>query len=282
MPVPRQQVQEPKMISDQIILKDSLLVNKNGADSDVSQDDAGFEIVFEGDWLDDLDGEGSSSEDSGVEPDESEESEYDYESEIDVDDYYEESDNEENQPEHFTSSPPFWYSHEDTAQISAIIDSYSATLKLDQERESCIRAPMPFIGRVKRVQVDNDLFTTLDQISIYQRDFRPLGVSLPFNRDVWLLTSWDVEDGTPLRSFEIPTDALLGFWQARSHGEFSYMFCCPMYHTKSDWKFEVLKDDYPVLWASPLYSATKSFNLYLPKSLKSIPSAKQEEEDLFV
>jgi len=278
MPVPCQQVQHPKMISDQqITLKDSLLViNKNGM-IHASRDDPGLEIVFEGDLLDTLEDD-FSDEDGDAELDESEDSGNDYESEIDKDYYYEDSDDDESRSE--SNYTPFWFRYEDTAQISVIIDSYSSTLKLEQERESCIRAPMPFVGRVKRTQVDNDLFTTLDQISIYHRDVRPLGISLPFDRDVWLLTSWDAVEGIPLRSFEISSAPLLGFWQGRSHGGASYLFCHPMYRTKSDWEFEVSQDDSPVLWASPLYSVTQSFNLYLPKTVKS-PSIALEE-DLFV
>lgn len=68
----------------------------------------------------------------------------------------------------------------------------------------------PFIGRIRRTQVENDLFSTLDEVSIYLRDIKPLGVNLPFSRTVWLLTSWEVGEGIPLHSFEIREDSLRG------------------------------------------------------------------------
>jgi hypothetical protein len=68
----------------------------------------------------------------------------------------------------------------------------------------------PFIGRVRRTQVENDMFTTLDEVSVYLRDFKPLGVTLPLCRTVWQITSWDVTEGIPLRCFEIRKDSLRG------------------------------------------------------------------------
>jgi len=226
-------------------------------------DDAELEVIFEGDVERDEEPEDDGDDVESVD----EESEYDYDT----------SDDEEDGAHSNIQDTPFWFSYEDRDQICEIIDSYSKTLELDKERESCVRAPPPFVGRVKRVRVDNDLFTTLDKVSIYLRDVRPLGITLPFSRDAWLLTSWDVEEGIPLRSFIIKQDSLVDFWRSRSQGDYSYLYCRPIYHNKTAWQFEVSASDSPIVYASPHYSATHSFNLYLPKqvdhssSLEDIP-----------
>lgn len=137
----------------------------------------------------------------------------------------------------------------------------------------------PFVGRVQRVHVDNDLFTTLDQVSIYKRELMPLGMTLPAVRDVWMLTSWDIEEGLPLRCFEINKDSLLGmflllccnrmltfvpeFWQSRAIGEHSYLYCRPVYNTKQAWEFAVSPQDTPITYTSSLPSP--AFTMYLPK-----------------
>jgi len=239
-----------------------------GGDSTI--DDSELEIVFEEgvesdairvedcdrveEELDDEDDEGSDSESGEVSYDD-EDYGYDYESADDTHSNCQDT--------------PFWFSHEEPDQITEIIKSYTETLKLDLERKACVRAPPPFVGRVKRIQVDNDLFTTLDQVSIYLRDVKPLGISLPLRRYVWLLTSWDAEDGIPIRSFEISKDSLLEFWQNRSHGSYSYLYCRPIYHTKCEWEFEASSSDTPVVYASPFYSPTQSFSLYLPNPTQS-------------
>jgi len=233
---------------------------------DVTSEDSELEIIFEGDadCCDEIEDE----EDTEATSDEESEDEY-------AEDEFEEEEDDEEGIHSNCQDTPFWFSYEDTDQICGILNSYSKTLDLEEERKSCVRAPPPFIGKVKRVQVDADLFTTLDQVSIYLRDVRPLGISLPFSRDEWLLTSWDVAEGVPLRSFRIKDESLIEFWQSRAHGDVSYLYCRPVYHTKSCWEFEVSSYDLPVVYASPFYSATHSFNLYLPKRVEH-PSALDE------
>jgi len=231
-------------------------------------DDSELEIVFE----EGVDFEGIKVEDCDQEDELDDEdddgSEYSESGDVSYDDEDYEYDDDCEEETHCQDTP-FWFSHEEPDQITEIIKSYTETLKLDLEMKECVRAPPPFVGRVKRIQVDNDLFTTLDQVSVYLRDVKPLGISLPFSRDVWLLTSWDVEDGIPIRSFEISKDSLLEFWQSRSHGAYSYLYCRPIYHTKCDWEFEASSSDTPVVYASSLYSPTRSFSPYLPNRTPS-------------
>jgi len=255
------------------------------------EDDTGLEVVFEHgdnnnnddddddcvfieDEEDSDDDEYMDSRDESLEEGDRFEGEYSVEEEEG-----QEEEGGDNSSSSICQEAPFWYSYEDTEQINGIMNCYTTALKLDEERKTCIRAPPPFVGRVKRLQVDNDLFTTLDQVSVYLRDVRPLGTCLPFCRDAWMLTSWDVYEGIPLRSFQISKDSLLEFWQARSHGEYSYLFCRPM--LKTAWEYTVSLEDAPIIYLSPLYSATHSFNLYLPKQPPR-PSLRSSLEDIFV
>jgi len=249
----------------------------DGGDS--ASDDSELEIVFE----ENVEGEGlrvddreSQEDELGSDGEEDEEGS-DYNDELGDDEEHDYEDDSESYTSPNGQGTPFWFSYEEPDQIMEIIKSYTKILNLDKEREQCVRAPPPFVGRVKRIQVDNDLFTTLDQVSVYLRDVKPLGISLPFRRNVWLLTSWDIEEGIPLRSFEISKDSLLAFWQSRSHGEYSYLFCRPIYHTKCDWKFEATPIDTPVVYDSPLYSPTHSFNLYLPYQREDIYATEDDD-----
>lgn len=247
--------------------------SNNTSNGDAVDEDSELEIVFEGD----VDC-GESHDEQDLETEDDGEDDDDYDASI-----YDTNDGEEEDEEGDVGTSnchdaPFWYSYEDTDQISEILNSYTETLKLDEEIKSCVRAPPPFIGRVQRIQVDNDLFTTLDQVSIYKRELLPLGMALPAIRDVWLLTSWDAEEGLPLRFFEISKDSLIEFWQSKAIGEHSNLYCRPVYHTKHGWDFGVSHDDTPITYASTLHSTDQLFAPYLPKR----PIEVEEEDDPLV
>jgi len=241
--------------------------SNNASHGDTVDEDSELEIVFEGDCEESYDEQDLQNEDEEEEDDDDEASLYDS------------NDSEEEESDVSPSNchdTPFWYSYEDSDQINGIFNSYTETLKLDEEIKSCVRAPPPFIGRVQRIQVVNDLFTTLDQVSIYKRELMPLGMALPAIRDVWLLTSWDVEEGLPLRFFEINKDSLLEFWQGKAIGEHSNLYCRPVYNTKHGWNFGVSHEDTPITYASPLHSTDQLFTMYLPKR----PEVEEEDETL--
>jgi len=232
----------------------------NASHNEVDEDSE-LEITFEGE----VDREEDTTEqdlDSEEEKEDDDEEDYENTSGYDYNDSEEEDNDLDNSSCH---DVPFWFSHEEADQINEIMNSYTVTLKLDEEIKSCIRAPPPFVGRVQRIHVDNDLFTTLDQVSIYKRELTPLGITLPAVRDVWLLTSWDVEEGLPLRFFEINKDSLLEFWQTKAIGEHSYLYCRPVYNTKQGWDFTVSPQDTPITYASSIHSPTQLFTMYLPK-----------------
>jgi hypothetical protein len=66
-------------------------------------------------------------------------------------------------------------------QVRLIISKYSRILHIDRLRESSVRAPKPFIGRIRRtpVKTADNTFKTLDQIDIFINDFVPMGQELP-------------------------------------------------------------------------------------------------------
>jgi len=161
---------------------------------------------------------------------------------------------------------PFWFAHEDQDQINEIVQIYNQTLNIERERKMCLRAPVPFVGSIKRTQVHNTLFSTLDEVSVYLRDIKPLGVDLPLSRTVWLLTSWEVSEGIPLHSFEIREDRLREFWQKRSRGASSFLYCRPVFHTKGKWSYGVCDQDVPVTYAdSIIHTHTPCYTPYIPK-----------------
>jgi hypothetical protein len=253
-------------------LKDHKILcdNKQSPAAEEAVDDSELEIIFEGsidcDQLgcDEIDQEGD------VQCDSEQEDESDSESDASEVEYDLSSDDDDSADAFATAQPPFWFSYEDPDQVAEIINIYTATLRLDQEQKACVRAPPPFVGRVKRVQVENSLFTTLDQVSVYTRDLRPLGISLPFRCDVWFLTTWDVDEGVPLRFFEVTKKELIEFWQARACGEYSYLYCRPVYNSKCQWKCEASSYDSPIVYTAANFSLVYAFNLYLPASCGGI------------
>jgi len=174
-----------------------------------------------------------------------------------------EEDEEEEAPPQLGNEVPFWFSHEEADQISGIIEYYSRFLDLESERKLCIRAPKQFIGRVKRTRVENEMFSTLDEVSIYLRDFKPLGVNLPLVRTVWQVTSWDVVEGIPVHAFELRKDSLRAFWYQRTIGTDSYLYCRPLFQTSGDWQFEASDVENQVAYAS-LHSNFPTYGPYIP------------------
>jgi len=268
-------------IGDQYTSKQNMLCDRSSTNTSHSgsvDEDSELEVIFEGG----VDSEDNTDQDLDNEEDIDEEDEDEDNDGYDTVSAYEDNDSEEESDSDVEQSNchdvPFWFSYEEADQINEIMNSYTATLQLDEEIKSCVRAPPPFVGRVQRIHVNNDLFTTLDQVSIYKREPMPLGVTLPAVRDVWLLTSWDAEDGLPLRFFEINKDSLLEFWQSRATGQYSYLYCRPVYNTKREWDFAVSPQETPITYASSLHSPAQLFTMYLPKR----PVEAAVEDDIVV
>jgi len=168
-------------------------------------------------------------------------------------------------PPQSTDEVPFWFSHEDNDQVCKIMECYTRFLDVESEGKLCIRAPKKFVGKVRRTQVENEMFSTLDEVSIYSRDFKPLGVTLPLVRTVWVITSWDVTEGIPVHSFELHKDSLRAFWYQRTVGSDSFLYCRPLLHTNSEWQFQVSELENPVTYTC-LHSNTPSYGPYIPSS----------------
>lgn len=169
-------------------------------------------------------------------------------------------------------SVPFWFSHEEPEQLRLIFDSYSTTLELEEQRKQCIRAPAPFIGRIKRTQVEEEPFTTLDEVEIYLREIYPLGTMLPLSRTDWVLTSWDPEEGVPTKIVKL-TKQMRKFWKKRTHGHSSsYLYCSPLFRTKEEYTYNVSPQNHDVMYTSDsaTYTSVTQFSPFLPERCREV------------
>jgi len=229
---------------------------------ETTPEDDELEVVFVDDGEEEPHSSGNDDSDDG----EDEES-----NEFDDEEYNGIEDGEEEAPAQADNHIPFWFSHEDEDQVCKIMEYYTRFLDLETERKLCLRAPMPFIGRVRRTRVKNEMFSTLDEVSVYLRDIKPLGVKLPLVRTVWQVTSWDVAEGIPLHSFEIRTDSLRAFWHQRTFGADSFLYCRPIFHSK-DWQFQVSEQETLITYTC-LHSNTPCYGPYIPSKCLHLTSS---------
>lgn len=71
--------------------------------------------------------------------------------------------------------PDFYPNIDFLDQLLGIIKEYDKALKLETKRQSCIRAPKPFVGQILRRHLTADTFQTFDEISLYHRIETPPG-----------------------------------------------------------------------------------------------------------
>jgi len=167
-------------------------------------------------------------------------------------------------------STPFWFGNEDKEQLKSIINSYTKTLRLDEERKKCIRAPVPFVGRVKRTVVPNETgFTTFDAVEVYQRGIVAPGTTMPFKKEVCLLTTWSSEEGLPISCLQIEDKEFLAN-RDQNEPEFSYLTCLPVYGSSCDYNYFVSNQKQDVTYSplSPRLCSQFWYSDYIPETWK--------------
>lgn len=205
---------------------------------------------------------------------------------------------------------PFWFTNEEPDQIRMIFDSYAITLDIEEQRKACIRSPAPFIGRIIRMPLkpsDNEAencdinnntnnnnnnnnnnttstttFKTLDKVEVYVRELYPLGTILPLSRVVWLLTTWDSNEGIPTNSVEVTKGLKKSLQKRALTTQSSTLYCAPIFRTKDDYQytvsspssssssssFESSSSSFP---APLMYASTSSTNLSISRISPFLP-----------
>jgi len=167
---------------------------------------------------------------------------------------------------------PFWFSHEDKEQLQCIIERYSRELKLPEERKKRVRQAPPFVGRVKRTEVKNGLvFTTMDEIEIFNDALLPAGCALPKEETHFLITNWSKGDGVPTTCFAIKNQQI-EFWKSRAtNTEPSYIMCLPLYGRPGSFDYFVTEEPVEVTCSSlsPGFSKQCCYESFIPEFLRS-------------
>eukprot|EP01114_Cavostelium_apophysatum_P014384 TRINITY_DN3720_c0_g1_i1.p1 TRINITY_DN3720_c0_g1~~TRINITY_DN3720_c0_g1_i1.p1 ORF type:complete len:460 (+),score=115.68 TRINITY_DN3720_c0_g1_i1:390-1769(+) len=175
---------------------------------------------------------------------------------------------------------PFWFSNEDEEHIKSIISSYSKELKLEEAIKQIRRAPVPFVGRIKRQRVENaEVFTTLDTVEIFQRGLLAPGSNMPLKNTVHFLTCWHYEEGLPVKFLLLNENLTKEMWQERKDEstKMSYISCLPMYGSTTDYSYFVSEEKREIKH-SPLSAAMASrfwYNDYIPDRSKNNKSPDQ-------
>lgn len=182
-------------------------------------------------------------------------------------DYSEELSND-NPPE----APPFWFSNEEDSHAKRIVKAYSRRLRIAEPGKEISRFIAPsFIGRIERQPVDQNedsdtdrtqLFTTLDIVKVYRRDFRQVGSNVQEleENEAILLTTWN-DDGEP-KEFTQCTRAALSDWERyRKFSKPSYVYCLPVWHNDKEYVYTVGPERKDVGYAKEPFNFTK----YIPQ-----------------
>jgi len=148
---------------------------------------------------------------------------------------------------------PFWFSNEEPAHIKQIIELYASKLNISLERKRFSRAPMSFVGRIKRNKVrGGNQFTSLDEVQIYQRDMLPIPTAvMKLVETVYFITSWESEDGVPINFCKINTARYKSFWQERvvKDAVISYLYCMPVFESETQYEYEVTQFEHDVSYS---------------------------------
>lgn len=179
----------------------------------------------------------------------------------------------EEEEEELPSKPslPFWYGSEEPKQLQAIFQVYSNFLKLHEEAKKCIREPIPFVGRIKRMKVLNSTFTTIDRVDVYKRCLVPPESPIPIHKTFWILTNWSQEEGLPTQLFLLQENTK-SYWKERIEKEIppSFLVCLPTF-SKNDFHYLVLDEELTLIYS---YSQQHPFlhhsfyNPYIPEELR--------------
>lgn len=168
-------------------------------------------------------------------------------------------------------SLPFWYSYEDDDQIKGIIEETTKFLGLDKEAAKCVRAPPPYIARIKRTWVRPPgckEFQTFDRVCICERTNVAPGKEFPRIRKEYLLTTWDREEGLP-KNFVRCTPQKQKRLRECCMTHCSFLYCIPRRGSSEDCCF-ASKEKQPIVSPSDI-------TVYDPFLLQS--SHGEEDED---
>jgi hypothetical protein len=127
------------------------------------------------------------------------------------------------------SDLPHWWGEEDSEHIEMILQEYTHTLGIDLEQKKSVRSAVPFIGHIIRHQVPSvHSLQSIDEVSVFRYEMVPFGQTMPLIRRHWILTTWDVEAGLPIRQLPLTKPAAHALWlpKARSNASTS-LFCEP-------------------------------------------------------
>jgi len=133
---------------------------------------------------------------------------------------------------------------------------------------------VPFVGRVKRTVVSNETgtFTTLDTVEVYQRGIVAPGTTMPFKKEVCLLTTWSPEEGLPINFLQMDNDGVKQFWANRNQQlpAFSYLTCLPVYGSACDYNYFVSNQKQDVTYSplSPRLCSQFWYSEYIPDTWK--------------
>lgn len=166
------------------------------------------------------------------------------------------------------ASTPFWFGNEEPKQIQMIFQSYSNHLKVTEQAKSCIREPIPFVGRIHRTKVRNDVFTTLDKVDIYRKTTIPPESVFPVNRTCWVLTTWSDQDGLPLQHTSLNAESKYE-WKEQEIGDESFLVCAPFY-SSVDYHYLVLQEEYELSYHTPHHPSFQLFlyDVFIPEDLR--------------
>mmetsp|Transcript_29255 Transcript_29255/g.41055 ORF Transcript_29255/g.41055 Transcript_29255/m.41055 type:complete len:399 (-) Transcript_29255:402-1598(-) len=139
----------------------------------------------------------------------------------------------------------FWFGHEDAKHCEIVMRCYAKFLSLEDsdhshsEQKKSSRAPVEFIGRIKRWRL-NDLndqnvlecVATLDAVEVYQRENVQWGSEMKKTSTAILQTRWD-SDGFPI-SFQ--RKKILDVTLSQSLPS-SDLYCLPVLHTHDQYDY---------------------------------------------
>jgi hypothetical protein len=175
----------------------------NAAEEHLSDDDD-VEIVFAddaGDEIKQVDGPADCEDEDCEEEDCSESEEEDENSGEEADDEGDECFSEDDFLDSQVLEVPFWFGFQDPDQVEAIVQSFSKSLGVEKQRNESVRAPPPFVGRVRSAPLwvrSNEPFTTLDFVEVFlDVPWQQLGSILTPAATFYTTTTWD-EDGVPV------------------------------------------------------------------------------------
>lgn len=149
---------------------------------------------------------------------------------------------------------PWWFSKEDTIQVSAILSAYTTKFKVNEGSEKRIREPQPFIGIIKRRKVENssDMFQTFDCVKIFKRSLVAPHSQIAAQKTFHVLTSWSSEEGVPVTFFEIKKKLVKDFWKQRITSELpSYLYALPVSTTDKEYHFFASRQRSKTIMYSP-------------------------------